>query len=200
MKIERNQKGQFIKGNKSVLGKHWKIKDTSKMSKCRIGKKLSEIGRKHLSEALKGRKFTEEHKRKLSLLHKGKTTWNKGKKCPEISLRMKGNKNSPKGEKNHLWKGGITPATKKIRDSEKYQEWRQSVFIRDNFTCQKCKEKGGRLHAHHIKPFHKFIEEIKLNLPLLDLFTAAMLYTPLWNINNGITYCKKCHKKKHKRR
>ncbi len=40
------------------------------------------------------------------------------------------------------------------------------------------------------------IEEIKEYLPLLELFEAAMTYTPLWDISNGKTLCEKCHKKK----
>jgi len=54
---------------------------------------------------------------------------------------------------------------------------------------------GGKLQAHHKKPFYKFIEEIKVNLPLLPLYDAAMIYTPLWDINNGITLCERCHVK-----
>jgi len=36
-------------------------------------------------------------------------------------------------------------------------------------------------------------------MPLLDLFSAAMLYTPLWDLNNGITLCKECHFREHKK-
>jgi len=30
---------------------------------------------------------------------------------------------------------------------------------------------------------------------LFNLFEAAMIYTPLWDINNAETYCETCHKK-----
>ena len=42
-----------------------------------------------------GRKHTEESKKKMSESSKGKTTWNKGKKCPQYS-----------GKNHWNWKGG----------------------------------------------------------------------------------------------
>ena len=42
---------------------------------------------------------------------------------------------------------------------------RKKAFERDNFTCQKCDDgNGGNLNAHHIKPFHKIIEEFLTHL------------------------------------
>ena len=32
-------------------------------------------------------------------------------------------------------------------------------------------------------------------MPLIDKFEAALLYIPLWDINNGKTLCRKCHDK-----
>ena len=97
---------------------------------------------------------------------KGFRPWNTGIKVPQTS-----------GEKHHNWKGGITPENLKIRASLEYQLWRTAVFTRDDFTCQECgDDKGGNLHAHHIKPFAYF--------PELRLV-----------IDNGVTLCRECHKK-----
>ena len=84
------------------------------------------------------------------------------------------------GEANHSWKGGITPENKKIRESIEYRLWREAVFARDNFTCQICTERGGKLHADHVKPFSIF-PELRLA------------------INNGQTLCKECHRMKTKK-
>ena len=80
------------------------------------------------------------------------------------------------GENNINWKGGITPINMKIRHSFEINQWRKSVFKRDNYTCQGCKQHGGWLEADHIKPFAKF-PELR------------------FDINNGRTLCKPCHSK-----
>lgn len=54
--------------------------------------------------------------------------------------------------------------------------------------------KGGNLNAHHWKEFAKIIEEN--NITTLE---EAIDCEELWNINNGITLCKECHKELHKK-
>ncbi len=80
------------------------------------------------------------------------------------------------GKNNPSWKGGITPINTKIRESMEYKEWRKNVFEKDNYICQICGERGGILHADHIKPFSLFIEL-------------------RFELDNGRTLCKKCHLK-----
>lgn len=80
---------------------------------------------------------------------------------------------------HNWWKGGITPENFAFRGKAKYMDWRKEVFTRDDYTCQKCNERGGNLHAHHIKSFSQY-SDLRLD------------------IDNGITLCKKCHREFHK--
>lgn len=80
-----------------------------------------------------------------------------------------------KGEKNYNWKGGIKTENEAIRKSFDMRDWIYQVFHRDDFTCQRCLGRGGKLHAHHIIPFAVAREE---------------RFEP----DNGTTLCHDCHK------
>lgn len=125
-----------------------------------------------------GKKYSEERKRKISLNHNPKSNLNL---IPNIRRGM-----TP-------WNKGFgTRATErhKIRQCFKYRQWRSDIFTRDNFICQGCNERGGELHAHHKKSFATILRDN--NIKNLN---DAELCEELWNINNGVTLCKKCHKK-----
>lgn len=78
-----------------------------------------------------------------------------------------------------------------IRANKVYRDWALLVFKRDNFTCQKCGDnKGGNLEAHHIYPFAKLCYENNI-----DTVEDAKNCEKLWDLTNGITLCKMCHKK-----
>ena len=96
--------------------------------------------------------------------------------------------NKMRGENCYNWKGGITPLNKLIRASFKYRQWISDIFTRDDFTCQICNKRGCYLEAHHIKEFNKIIAENNIKT-----FDDAMNCEELWNINNGMTLCFKCH-------
>jgi len=85
------------------------------------------------------------------------------------------------GPKSSNWKGGITPENLSIRTSSEYLCWKHKVLKRDNYTCQKCGQIGGKIHVHHVNQFAKF-PELRMKL------------------KNGVTLCEKCHKLEHKRR
>ncbi len=66
-----------------------------------------------------------------------------------------------------------------IRTSTDYIEWRLSVYKRDGFKCVGCGDAtGGNLQAHHILSFADYPEE-------------------RFNVSNGTTLCRECHKKVH---
>ncbi len=146
------------------------------------GHKQSVETRKKISKARMGIKFSEEHKKKLREARKGM------KYSLERKQQMSKNQRGIKGSN---WQGGITALAGAIRTSFKYRQWRSDVFTRDNFTCQICGLRGSLyLHAHHKKDFSKILKEY--NITTLEM---ALNCEELWNINNGKTVCKKCHKK-----
>lgn len=83
------------------------------------------------------------------------------------------------GANNPQWKGGISKEYKRIRSSSDFRKWREQVFERDDYTCQKCYIRGGKLHPHHKLNFSEY--------PDLRFV-----------IDNGLTFCEDCHKKFHK--
>lgn len=126
---------------------------------------------------------------------KGIVPWNKGKvgyrnKYPnnrkKVGSRKKGYKHTEeakirmsqnrKGDKNGSWKGGITPETRRLRNSKEYKLWRESVFKRDDYTCVWCFKRGVELNADHIKSWACY-PELR------------------FAIDNGRTLCIRCHRK-----
>jgi len=97
------------------------------------------------------------------------------------------------GEFAYNYKDGSSAINLRIRSLVRYIKWRQKIYVRDNFTCQKCGDKkGGNLNAHHIKKLSKIIKDNNIK-ELID----AIRCKELWDINNGVTYCKLCHLKEH---
>lgn len=176
---KRIKKHGFQKGHKTNLG--------------RVGRKMSDEQKNKIGLANTGKKRSEEAKIKMSDAKKNNPTryWLGKKRGPRtedekkrIGDKLKGRKRpievcvkqsiSQKGEKSHFWNGGVSVINHIIRQSLEYRLWRESVFKRDNWTCQECGVIGSRLNAHHIKEFSKY-PELR------------------FDINNGITLCKVCH-------
>lgn len=142
--------------------------------KYQKGHKQSNTGRTHFK---KGVKHTDKWKKMMSKkmqgningFYKGMDSWNKG---------LKGYK---AGKENNMWKGGISSANDKIRKTEEYKDWVMNVYKRDYYTCQDCgiKCRAKNIISHHIKSFAEYPES-------------------RFDINNGITLCRSCHKKRHK--
>lgn len=134
----------------------------------------------------------------------GKKAWNKNltKNTSEIlkkqgekhSKKMKGEnnpwygiygsqhplfgKNINVGKNNPSYKDGKSRDRVKSRRSLEYDRWAKQVKDRDDYTCQKCKEKGGKLTSHHL---YSFSDNPEIR----------------YCLDNGITLCKACHNEYH---
>ena len=92
------------------------------------------------------------------------------------------------------WKGGITELSAQIKNLPTYSFWRIEIFRRDNFTCQKCHTRREQetpiiIQAHHLNPLSQIIKDFNI-LTIED----ALSCHELWDIENGQTLCKECHK------
>lgn len=164
-------------------------------------KHLSIEHRRHIAEARKGKHYPNLSKAKKGIwtgggFKKGHVPWNAGLKgihlSPETEFkkgcksykrtfehRLKMSNSIPKGKDHYRWKGGFKNRSKHY-DSIRLRIWREKVFKRDCYTCQKCGKKGGRLQAHHKKSWSLY--------PLLRYI-----------VRNGITLCLQCHRNVHKK-
>jgi endogenous inhibitor of DNA gyrase (YacG/DUF329 family) len=179
----------FQKGNKIGRGNRGRKRPPVSAETC-LKISISSKGRKISPESIQKMKETRKKNgyrhppevlKKMSESRKGKKKPPFSKEhCKNISLGKLGKSNYKiKGDKCHLWKGGITSENHKVRSSLEYKIWRRAIFSRDNFTCKKCGQWGGILRAHHINNFSDF--------PELRLI-----------VENGITLCKECHNEFHR--
>ncbi len=163
-------------------GKKHSIEAREKMRMARKRQIIvhSKETRKKIGLALKGKPKSLEHRKQLSVSHRGHIPANKG--IPRTQLQKEHLSRIQigrfAGEKHWNWQGGKTSLHESIRKSHEYKLWREAVFARDNYTCIFCGKKeevSGRLNADHIKPFSLF-PELR------------------FAIDNGRTLCVPCHR------
>lgn len=180
----------------------WKLNKIGKNNPNWRGGKITiicqECQKEHYSYLSHNQKFCS---RACHYKYKSKTwsnPWNRGKKCPQISIATKGripwnkdkkmsaeycetisksHKGLRRGDKNPNWRGGISEISENYRalSTEKVIKWRNFIFKRDSYTCKDCHHIGRRLEAHHIKSWVKY-PELR------------------YDTNNGVTLCNSCHK------
>lgn len=81
------------------------------------------------------------------------------------------------GDKNNFWIDGRNKYTLD-RSTSQTKTWRRKIYMRDEYKCRCCGS-THRINAHHIYTYH-------------DNQDIA------FEIDNGITLCKKCHIEFHK--
>ncbi len=110
-----------------------------------------------------------------------KSSVGKRLKGAQISLRKSADY---EGESRYwLWKGKdyLDPLTRK-RNQLKHRKWSLAVRKRDEFKCKDCGVGDKvRLEAHHL-------------VSLRECLNSELEF----DINNGVTLCSPCHKRRHK--
>jgi len=114
------------------------------------------------------------------------------------------------GKDNPRWKGGGR-AGGIVR--YRLAGWNIEILKRDDYTCQLCSIRGGRLEVHHIEPLRdiiknflqklniwKSIKDIDIESKEFELICHRIRNYHFDNLQIGITYCASCHGKIDKHR
>lgn len=149
---------------------------------------------------------SEETKQRMRDNHwskKNKQPWNKGKTDIYSQETLDKIANSISEMHNNLIEGELTarkikesctkrnisidefdgfsaPEGTLLRQSPEGKAWRYDVMAKANFTCDKCSQRGGSLHAHHLNGFNAYPEQ------RLDP-------------DNGVCLCESCHSDFHQK-
>lgn len=99
----------------------------------------------------------------------------KGHQCPVCGLESRSKEN------HYKYNSSLSKEDREKRDmfNGEIRKWRETIFLRDDYTCGVCSKKGDVLNAHHINSWDSYKEE-------------------RFDINNGITLCDTCHRSFHK--
>ena len=98
-----------------------------------------------------------------------------GIRCPKCGLKQRSKEN------HYKYNPLLSEVDREKRDMQngEIRKWRDKVFQRDAYKCNKCEVVGTKLHAHHIFSWDKHIDK-------------------RFDVDNGITLCESCHKNFHK--
>ena len=154
------------KGKKPTLGKHWKIKDTSKMSKSKIGKKRKPFSKewiKNMSKGRMGKCIGKKHWNYKGGVSKNKdyVSWSKNKRnrMPKIG--------------NHTW-----------------GEW-ELLKKQYGFMCPCCgkSEPEIKLTQDHIIPLSRGGSDYIENIQPLCMHCNSVKHTDIIKFNNKQSEC-----------
>jgi len=160
-------------------------------------RKLSENNRmrdpivaERCAAANRGKKRSAEFCKHMSEVRTGYVTPSSQRKKQSVSMRLA----VMNGNHPHVkWRGGTTSLQRILHKTSEYKIWALSVFKRDNYTCQECGRRDGRINPHHIITLSSLL--VKHRITTLE---EALECKELWDISNGVTLCIECHKNKHR--
>lgn len=96
-----------------------------------------------------------------------------------------------RGELHPQWKGGVSSLQALVRNMPENRQWIKQCLYRDGYACVECStpSNGVNLQVDHIRQFASILSEN--NITSVE---EARMCADLWDISNGRTLCKPCHK------
>jgi len=175
-------------GNK--FGCFRRSKDTcQKIRNARLG-----VSRPDVSKALTGIKRSDETKEKLRLLARKRV----GEKNPMFGKALSDEHREKISKARRDLFGERQTVNKQVRRYWKVGRWVRQVFTRDKFECRSCGARNGagrgatvKLEAHH----KVLLSEIVGARSFREVVKDSALY----DVGNGLTLCRTCHRKEHGR-
>lgn len=179
-----------LERNREAQRRHY-IEDPQARDRSRDRQKRSHDNpevRKRMSIAQ--RKYFGEHPEAIEKIRNRRTGM---KASSSTKIKMS---ETRRGENNPHYKDGLTGVYHNTRYSSRNNEFRGSVFQRDNFIDQMTglPLKHDERQAHHRVAYNDILKQFKIKT-----FDDAMNCDALWNVDNGITMSKKTHRDFHKR-
>jgi 5-methylcytosine-specific restriction endonuclease McrA len=147
-------------------------------------KNALELGREKGTNHLDGIPKSKESNRKRA---KSISCW-----CKNNLDRVTERGKKTRGENHYNWRGGSSRLNSSIRRLTENRKWMDAIKARDN-VCVRCGSVEN-LESHHIKPLAEIIEENGVTNR-----DEARKCIALWDLDNGITLCRKCHYEEHGR-
>lgn len=100
-------------------------------------------------------------------------------------------RNCYKGALHPFWKGGASTLQSLVRAMCENRQWIRQCMYRDRYTCQECniESNGNNMQVHHKKQFAQVLRDNEI-----DSVEKARNCAELWDMENGVTLCKSCHK------
>lgn len=190
-KISESLKGKIPKNLSYLHSLQYNPERYKKMVATRLlkdGYRQSEEAKRKISLTHKGKKPTEETRKKLS---QNNARYWLGKKRLDMTGEKNWNYGKYGSQHTRYQENKLSSLRKIIRNSEKYRQYKRMVLERDKFTCIMCKRKSVYLELdHYPKGFSELLKQN--NIINID---EALNCENLWNINNGRTLCQSCHEK-----
>ena len=145
-----------------------------------------DLGRVKGTNHLDGIPKSEESKRKRSV---AMTQW-----CAENPDKAKERAKHTRGAGHYRWNGGSSSLNRSIRLMTENRRWMDAVKERDG-VCVRCGELSD-LESHHVES----LSDMMARLDIKSRDDARKHADEIWDTDNGITLCQRCHYDEHGRK